>query len=175
MTEAARQAPGRRYLLLALAPLILVVLASLVTVSIAVRHADQPVVEPVSKQGLAITADNSLDRHAAELGISLILVCGSDGDTLVLDSEDPGMPWPDKLTLQFVHPADARLDHYFYLELDSGNRYRLPGAASAKFNSESPGNWLLTDLQNRWRVSFEALYCDSPLQSAGPGRAAGAP
>lgn len=84
------------------------VIAGIVTVAIAARHADTLVQEDFRKEGLALQQLTARDQMAQHLGISAAL--RFQGDRLSVNLGGRLQPLPERLSLSFVHPTDARQD-----------------------------------------------------------------
>ena len=90
-----------------LAPLILVVIVSSITITIAVRYADDRVVDKYYKEGRMINMRHDEDQLARQLGISAELHFDRSVDELTLRLSGPAEVYPDRLTLELGHPARA--------------------------------------------------------------------
>lgn len=118
-----------------LAPLIVVVIVSSFTISLAVIGADDRVVDNYYKEGrminmrldedlaaarLQLTADIAFDQSIAELTVTLRT--GKEGSVEELGVEKI---FPDLLTLEFSHPSDQALDHQVQLKHIAQGQYQV--------------------------------------------------
>ncbi|GIX31163.1 MAG: hypothetical protein KatS3mg124_1635 [Porticoccaceae bacterium] len=100
------------------------VVAGLVTVAIAFRHADSLVDDDYYQAGLAINRTLARDRRAAELGLAARVALREAGRVEVVLA---GAVAPAALELHFVHPFDAGGDRVVQLIREADGVYR--GAA----------------------------------------------
>lgn len=125
----------------------LVVVASIVTLWLAITSADGLVTEDYYKKGLAINQTLSRSelalRLALEVGVSLTL----DGISVRINSKVPGFAPPPKIRVTISHPTRAGLDQSQILTL-------LDGRYSGKFRLPAAGHWvvLVEDDAKSWRV-----------------------
>lgn len=121
-----------------------VVVAALSTVVIAVRHADNLVVDEYYKEGLAINRKLTLDRHAAEQHITARLAMGGERVMVQLPLDLDSYPQALKLLLQ--HPTDSDQD----LRLTLANQ----GAGHYTHTMNAP-------LEGRWYVTLKSFVGDT--------------
>ena len=107
-------------------PLIFVVCACAVTVSIAFINADDVVKDQYSKNGKVYEKDFSLESYAASQGIRAQLDFDWQAETvrvyLSAKSTEQLAQYPHVL-LQLLHPLQAELDHSVALQKNADGRY----------------------------------------------------
>ena len=121
-----------------------VVVAGLSTVVIAVRHADNLVVDDYYKEGLAINRKLTLDRHAAEQHVTARLAMG--GTRLMVQLPLDLDSYPSELQLLLQHPTDSKQD----LRLVLANQ----GAGHYTYTLDTP-------LDGRWYVTLKSFTGDT--------------
>ncbi|HSB95342.1 MAG TPA: FixH family protein [Spongiibacteraceae bacterium] len=123
------------------------VVASFISLAIAMHHSDSPLRDNYSKQGFAIEPIAGADADARLRKLSAALVIASDGAIdLVLRGQLTQRS--TTLTLEFIHPLDTQHDKTIALIVDSTGHYRgqLPPALD--------GRWLieLREPGQHWRL-----------------------
>lgn len=113
-----------------------VVVAGLSTVVIAVRHADNLVVDEYYKEGLAINRKLSLDRHAAEQGITARLAMG--GSRIMVQLPLGLDRYPSELQLLLQHPTDREQDLRLVLANQGAGHY------TQTLDAPLSGRWYIT-------------------------------
>jgi len=147
------------------------VIASVVTLVIAIDHADAPVRDDWYRRGQRINDELALDAAAAARNISALLSVGSDGQVAVeLDvAADSG---PAQLQLELHHPTDAARDLRVELRGDGRGGFvgtievcseSLPGVAAGC--ETRPGVAPALVLDGNWDVSLQPSLADWRLQS----------
>ncbi len=124
-----------------------VVIASFVTLNIAIQNADSPVHDDYSKEGFAIQHNDRADATAAQQHIRAAIAVGED-NSIAVELRGELSELPPLLTLQCIHAFDARRDITVALAR-SGDRYTgvLPDTAYGKWRIEvRPPN-------SAWRLS----------------------
>lgn len=122
MTEPPAPTPWyrNRWFWLVAAPPVAAVIGGLLTVWIAVRHADALVVDDYARIGRAFDLDQSRDRRARTLGVRAALhidrATGAFG--LVLQGVPAG-----ELELKLLHPTDPAGDRRLSVSPDAEGRY----------------------------------------------------
>ena len=118
-----------------LAPLILVVIVSSITVTIAVRHADDRVIDKYYKEGRMINMRHDEDQLARQLDVSAELHFDRAVDELTLKLSGLDEAWPDRLVLKLGHPARAERDRRVVLTRIAANQYHadLPASQSLEY------------------------------------------
>ena len=133
-----------------LSPLIVVVIVSSITVSLAVKYKDDRVIDNYYKEGRMINMRLEEDQQAQSLKAKAALTFDREIQEvgLVLDIESPSLP--EKLVLEFSHPLQADLDYSLNFTRIAQNQYR------AEFPTQ-----LLT---HRWYLRLLPLLDDSTEQ-----------
>jgi len=141
-----------------------VVIASFITLYIAIKHDDSVVHDDYYKEGLAINRELSQDRFASERDMSAALSYDEDTQRIDLKLADPSAA--ELLLLDFTHPNTSDLDMSVQLHALGNGMYtgRLPRPADA-----SP-RWYLqlrdsTAKQSPWRLRG-TLYTERDIISA---------
>lgn len=126
------------------------VIASFVSLNIAMNNADSPIHESYSKQGFAIQHNAAADEIAARKNIRAAIAIDADNRIAVTLRGDLG-ELPAALMLQCVHTFDAHRDITIALARESGNIYagNLPAAAYGRWKIE------LRPPAADWRLSGE--------------------
>lgn len=109
-----------------LAPLLIVMVAWIPFMTIAVKDADDVVIDNYYKEGRMINQRVDEDRHARELGLQATLNLDLDvGDVLLsLNAAVADYQLPETLTLYLDHPLEADNDHVITLHQIVPGRYR---------------------------------------------------
>lgn len=130
----------------------IVVIASLITVWLAIKTDDGLVTDDYYRRGLAINQTLKLSERADQLGLRAALMLTLEGAHLRLQAAQGNYPLPATLRLTISHPTRAGLDQSATLSLVDGvyrGPVRLPGA----------GHWLvmLEDGEQQWRMLANLL------------------
>ncbi len=139
-----------------LSPLIVVVIVSSITVTIAVRHADDRVLDNYYKEGRMINMRLDEDLLALELAVQAELEFDLEVNELVLRLNKTDGNLPERLLLELSHPAEAVLDHELVLRRTANNQYNSELFKESTQNSSQPGS-----LKNRWYLRLKPIYGDS--------------
>lgn len=127
-----------------------VVIACIITVTIAFRYQDALVADDWYKQGRAINYHHERDALALELGLVAHLAATADGG-LALHFEPQAELLPARVALHLHHPMRATDDRQRILLLDDGRAdtgpLALPAASHWYVSIES-----LPDAQPAWRI-----------------------
>ncbi|MDD5296647.1 MAG: FixH family protein [Rhodocyclaceae bacterium] len=125
----------------------IVVVASFVTLYLAVKSNDGLVAEDYYKQGLAI--NRVLDRETLARTLGIAATAAITSDRVVVDLKSVA-DLPSGIRVTLTHPTRAGMDQSVLLH-GIGGRYQ--GALS----SVIPGTWLvvISDEANTWRVSSD--------------------
>ncbi len=118
-----------------LSPMILVVFASIFTVSIAVIKADDVVSDNYYKEGRALAQNTSSDAYAKSLGLDGELLFDLVSGEVILDINQNSEA--KVLSLLISHPAEAERDQTLDLKKISDRRFR------AGLSSALGGRWYL--------------------------------
>jgi uncharacterized protein len=149
LNEAAAVNPWYRepgpWLLMA-GPLVVVV-ASFVTLWLAIRSNDGLVSEDYYKRGLAINQTLARSERAQALGIEAGIRFSAEGISVRLTAKAPFFVAPGSLSVTLSHPTRAGLDQSQVLQRQ-GEYYQ------GKFNLPQAGHWvvLLKDQEQTWRL-----------------------
>lgn len=106
-----------------LSPLITVVIVSSITVTLAVKNADDRVVDNYYKEGRAINMRLDQDLLAISLDINAQLRFDTISDDLVLILNAQTGALPEYLLLELSHPAQVERDHKLLLTRTAANQY----------------------------------------------------
>jgi len=123
------------------------VVASFISLAIAMHHSDSPLRDSYSKQGFAIEPIAAADAEAKLRKLSAALTIAGDGaiDLALRGQLTQRSP---TLTLEFIHPLDTQHDKTIALIIDSTGHYRghLPAVLD--------GRWLieLREPGQHWRL-----------------------
>lgn len=125
----------------------LVVVASFVTLWLAIVSSDGLVTEDYYKKGLAINQTLALSERAKQFGLEAGLRLTLNNVSVRLSSKTPGFMPPAKIRVTISHPTRAGLDQsqvLTYLDGHYSGPFRLPAA----------GHWvvLVEDDARNWRV-----------------------
>ncbi|MDO3381856.1 FixH family protein [Gilvimarinus algae] len=112
-----------------LTPLIVVVIVSLSFVAVAVKHADDRVVDNYYKEGRMINQSLEQDTRAANWQLSADLHWLADAQVMEVVLHSPMIPAPAELSLWLDHPFDEKQDAQLILQPVSDNRYRTDTVA----------------------------------------------
>ncbi|MCX7171291.1 MAG: FixH family protein [Proteobacteria bacterium] len=125
----------------------LVVVASFVTLWLAITSSDGLVTEDYYKQGLAINQTLALNERAQKLDLEAGVSLKLDSISVRIGSRQPGFMPPPQLRVTVSHPTRAGLDQSQLLTLADG-RY------TGKFRLPAAGHWvvLLEDDARTWRM-----------------------
>lgn len=127
----------------------LVIVATGITLWLAVRSDDGLVADDYYKQGLAINQATSRDRRAAALGLGAEMSFDPVRKMMRVVLRGAPAVAPEALVLKLSHPTRSGLDHTLRLRRDDGGGY------SAAFGDEPAGRWYvsLEDSAGEWRLS----------------------
>lgn len=146
-TASAAIAPWyrHRWPWLLMAGPIVVVIASFITLWLAIRTDDGLVTENYYRQGLAINQTLKLSERAREMGLEAGLTMEVDQIVLRLGAADPGFALPETVRVTISHPTRAGLDQTQMLTRQGDHyvgRFRLP----------AEGHWtvMLEDADKSW-------------------------
>ena len=107
-------------------PLIFIIFMCAFTVSIALRGADDVVIDNYYKEGRMINQTLDQDKRAAELGLIALVKFELDRNRVLVRFDHPrmdGKPNPDKLLLNLSHPVKAAMDQLIVLNKIESNQY----------------------------------------------------
>ena len=135
----------------------IVVVASLITLWIAVRSDDGVVASDYYKRGLGINAELTRARRATELGlradITLVGLGSGDRGSAHLSSTKP-MPAEAALKLKLIHPGRSGADRTVMLSRISGNADGADyvGQFNDEGTSSPPTAWQVTLETQAWQL-----------------------
>jgi hypothetical protein len=142
-------------------PLIYIVIMCSITVTIALKGADDVIIDNYYKEGRMINQALEQDKHAQALGLSGELRFDrTSGDVMLTIANIPADTklMPDELLLMMGHPVKAAKDQLVVLKAISPGHYR------GELHAEPDYSWYLTlypinDLEQRkaapWTLSGE--------------------
>lgn len=124
-----------------------VVLASFITIWLAIRTDDGLVTQDYYQKGLAINQTLKLSEKAEALGLQAGLTVELNSMQLRLSAASPGFIPPAKIHVTVSHPTRAGLDQTQVLTLQ-GDHY------TGQFRLPPDGHWLilLEDEAKTWRI-----------------------
>lgn len=125
----------------------LVVIASFITLFLAIKSDDGLVTEDYYKKGLAINQTLKMSERARGLGLQAGLTLTLESIRIRLNATVPNFEMPPRLRVTVSHPTRAGLDQSQMLMLQ-GDRY------SGHFKLPAAGHWvvLLEDEAKTWRI-----------------------
>lgn len=125
----------------------LVIVASMVTLWLAITSSDGLVTEDYYKKGLAINQTLALNERAQTLDLEAGVSLKLDSISIRISSRQPGFTLPQHLRVTVSHPTRAGLDQSQLLPLADG-RY------TGKFRLPATGHWvvLVEDEAKTWRM-----------------------
>lgn len=107
-------------------PLIFIIIMCIFTVSIALKNADDVVIDNYYKEGRMINQTLDQDKKASELGLIALVKFDLDNNKVTLRFDHPrmdGKAYPDRLLLNLSHPVKASLDQLIVLNKKEGSFY----------------------------------------------------
>lgn len=141
------------------------VLASLVTLWLAMDSADSLVVDDYYREGRAINRTIARDARATELGLVATIDRAPEGVRLAMRSGQ-AVDWPASLELRIVHATRAEQDRLLVLRSIGGGHYvaggeTLPQAGRWTVQlAEASGDWRLASPVDAraptWRIEARA-------------------
>lgn len=136
------------------------VVASMITLWLAVKSADGLVEDDYYKQGMAINKTLHRDQAAQALRLGANLAIGAGGKTITLDLSGDLKSFPKSLALSFLHPTQSGRDHKITLQANPAGRYiaALPelGSGRWKIVLEAPDDgWRLT---GQWPAGKQEIH-----------------
>ena len=135
-----------------------VVIASFVTLYLAIQHADRPIDKSAyNKSALAIALPVKAQARAQELGLAAEFNVFSGQLRLSLHSSTNYKP--SKLLLHFAHPFNPKYDFDLYLQRTAEQSYlsALPDTMSGRWNL------LLIDPEDSWQLGASVAHIESLL------------
>lgn len=108
----------------------------MVTIFIAVTHPDSLVKDNYYREGLAINRDLAAQQAATTLSVQALLRANALTTDVSVELQGEFASRPQQLTLQFIHPNDAKLDFVVQLYAVDKRLYigELPAAISGRWH-----------------------------------------
>jgi len=124
-----------------------VVVASLITLWLAIRSDDGLVSADYYKRGMNINQTLARSERAQALGLAAGITLTAEGIRIRLIAKAPFFVLPDRLSVMISHPTRAGLDQTQVLK-------RQGGSYLGKFQLPSAGHWviLIKDEGETWRL-----------------------
>lgn len=169
-TDAVKPGTQEPWFWIIISPLLLVLVACVITVSIAVINADDVVVGNYYKEGLAVNEVFSLANNGKNLGLAGTMIFDNKKlDVLVdlsslknqdLSSTSQQFNFPPQLRLALSHPAKQSKDKTIELSLQSSGIYR--GSVDAALSDRwywrlSPSIDVQEGSSQQWQLSGELI------------------
>jgi hypothetical protein len=133
------------------------VVASMITIWLAVKSADGLVADDYYKEGMAINKTLHRDQAAESLGLGADLAVQGHTLSIKLSGKRSGKPaqFPESLSLSLIHPTQSGLDQLFTLHQGAPGVYtaELPESDSASSVSGRRWHILLEPEQKNWRLT----------------------
>lgn len=155
-------------------PLIYIIIMCSITVTIALKGADDVIIDNYYKEGRMINQALGQDTRASELGLSANLHFDRTSGEVVLKMDnvpaDPAL-MPEQLLLMMGHPVKAAKDQLVAL------KYVSPGYYRGELVSPPEYSWYLTlypikDIADRnqapWTISGEINFQDGDVTELAP-------
>lgn len=140
--------------------------AAITTVIIAVRYADDHVVDEWYREGRIINRSHAKEQLAERLGVTLDVSQVGVGIHARLTRET-AFPWPETITLSLRHPTIAAQDQEWQLHHQGDGIYRADGDALPQH-----GQWQATVLPSNtdWRLYQRLTVNDGQIRIGHHGR-----
>lgn len=124
------------------------VIASMVTIYLAIVSADGLVTDDYYKEGMEINRTMDRDNKAAELQLlSVVTLNPVDGNVLLTLSADENYQMPEQLNLSIVHRTRAGLDQKMIVNKVSHGQYEGKSGQALP-----PGRWSVVLETDEWRL-----------------------
>jgi uncharacterized protein len=125
-----------------------VVVASMVTINLAITTSDGLVSDDYYKEGLAIRKFAEKSQLAQDLGLNGAMDYDSDTGAVSLALDGDLSPYPGTLELEVIHPTIPNQDQATSLTFSGGNRY------VGRIDNLIPGNWRIRvkPTDDSWRI-----------------------
>lgn len=143
------------------------VVASMITIWLAIKSADGLVEDDYYKQGIGINKTLHRDQAAQDLHLGAYLSLGSDGRTISVNLSGKLAGMPDTLQLSLLHPTQAHRDLHISLQEGAKGRYSalVPNMRNGRWDIvlEAPqGDWRLT---GRWLAGQQIIHLGAAEKS----------
>lgn len=135
--EEAKPWYGEFWAWFVFAPLIIVVIACSVMVTIAFKGRQDVVADDYYKMGKMINREFVPEHRARELGVSADLIFDTDSGEVIVTTTANNKVNDEALILAFSHPIKAKRDHFITLKPVVAGRWR------ADINFAMAGRWYL--------------------------------
>jgi hypothetical protein len=122
------------------------VVASFITLAIAMKGSDSLVVDDYYKQGLEINEVLIREDHAKAAALAFTPTFSADGALTLSFTAQPAFPYPDQIDLQLNHATRDDVDRKLPM-MHGGN-----GVYVAKVGKLEPGPWYIDASTSQWRV-----------------------
>ena len=122
------------------------VVASFITLAIAIKGSDSLVVDDYYKQGLEINEVLIREDHAKAAALAFTSTFSADGVLTLLFTAQPAFPYPDQIDLQLNHATRDDVDRKLPM-MHAGN-----GVYVAKVGKLEAGPWYVDASTTQWRV-----------------------
>lgn len=125
-----------------------VVIASMITINLAITTSDGLVSDDYYKEGLAIKKFADKSQLAQELGLNGAMDYDSDTGAVSLALDGDLSPYPGILQLEVIHPTLPNQDQATSMTFTGANRY------VGRVDLLIPGNWhiRITSPDDAWRI-----------------------
>ena len=122
-----------------------VVIASITTLTIAIKNADSLVAEEYYKDGKAINIDLAKTKYAKQIGMNFMLEVK---DNILVLTQHGGPEYKTGLNVKLYHPTQAEKDFQIMATADPSGQYQI------SLNNPIQGNWevRLESFDNAWRL-----------------------
>ena len=122
------------------------VVASFITLAIAIKGSDSLVVDDYYKQGLEINEVLIREDHAKAAALAFTSTFSADGVLTLSFTAQPAFPYPDQIDLQLNHATRDDVDRKLPM-IHAGN-----GVYVAKISKLEAGPWYVDASTSQWRV-----------------------
>lgn len=134
---------------------LLAIIASTVTLVLAVEHGDRPLPEQYHSEGLQVDRDFARFQRAADLSVSARVEGVGSSGACTVELRSRGTP-PESLRLSVTHAAQPALDRSVVFRRAANERAQQPGSATyvAQCTAAPAGHWRLelTDSMHTWSI-----------------------
>ncbi len=131
------------------------VIASMITINLAITDKDGLVKDDYYKEGLAVNADMAKKRYAEQLGIAATGIVKSEQGLVEIEFNDAAFGNFTEMTLEMIHPTRSNNDETIILSSTDGKLF------TGKLEKEPlPGHWWirLGPANETWYIDGRMLY-----------------
>ncbi|WP_339614772.1 FixH family protein [uncultured Gilvimarinus sp.] len=166
MTTAAQKLERPWYkepwLWFVLTPLIVVVVVSMVTVTLAVKYADDTVIDNYYKEGRMINQSLEQDKRAKLWGLTADMSWQAEGRELTVVLHSDAIPMPASLSLWLDHPFDEKQDAFMVLQRSGKNQFHgtLPAFDNLWYVTLAPEQTRDARRAAPWRLRTEVNFAE---------------